>query len=112
MTWIPSSSELVVDLVNVGERQLELEGLPGKQVLEPRARSAQHLLMHPSDQRAVVSLVQLGEPVFPGIGAEQGAFLLPVGAKPGERYVARIGEAPIGELLRLLEGEDEALHHP
>src|SRR5437879_13493956 len=110
MTWIPSSSELVVDLMNVGERQLELEGLPGKQVLEPRARAGQHLLVDPADQRVVVSLVQLGEPVFPRIGAEEGAFVFPIGAKPGEWNVARIGEALIGELLALFEGEQEAFH--
>src|SRR5258708_4981840 len=112
MTSGPLVSELVVDFVRARQGQLELESFPGKQVLEPRARTAQHLLMDPSDQRAVVSLVQLGEPVFPGIGAEESAFLFPVGAKPGERHVARIGEAPIGELLRLLEREHEAFHHP
>src|SRR5258707_15345178 len=96
-------SELVVDSARA--RQLELEGFLREQVLELRPGAGQHLRVHPSDQRAVVALVQIRKTELPGIVAEQRPFLLPIAAVPGKRHIARIGEALIGEPLRLSEHE-------
>src|SRR5260221_9382200 len=105
-------SEPVIDFVYPRQRQLELKGLLREQILEPGARAAQHLRMHPAGQRADIAPVEIGEAVFPGIGSEPGTLLLPVAPVPRERHVARVGEAPVGELLRLLESEYQALDHP
>src|SRR5258707_12474268 len=98
-------SELVVDSARA--RQLELEGFLREQVLELRPGAGQHLRVHPSDQRAVVALVQVRKAVLPGIGAEQLPLLLPVCPRPGKGHVARNREAPEGDLVGLVERRTE-----
>src|SRR5262245_26325278 len=83
-----------------------------EQLVERQRPLDQALLMRIGDEPLEVPGVALGEPVLPGVLAEDALLLLPSLAIPGERDDARIFHPLHGERLGLVERLVQVDRHP
>src|SRR5215468_557622 len=83
-----------------------------EQLVERALLAHDALLEAVAPQRLEVLAVAFGQAELPRIGTEDRDLLLKRVAHPGERHIARIEDAPVGDVLGLVERLHQVVRHP